>query len=352
MKGTICKIPYINRIKDNILAVKSDELSNLYEDLMKYNVILPVASGRSKHAQNIPLSQMTIGKNTKTIISPEGPGFPWGSIYEAAPILEERYKEGILVLVNTGSGETDTPRTIVQNMARYIEETKTENFKIDAITSLPNSSVGRIANKYGQVIELKGKENFLGTNRYSETGIMRDMFELESSILLQMTVEALHRRLPVNMIYGLLEEELQKIGELVDESIDSAFFKSTVDTLEKRSHVFPNAKGTGEEVVKMTFIRLNHIKQAVGDEVHITNPPRPRAGDFQLSVSYSGNTQTLINTSKIFRGLGGHQFSVIGKNESELEKASDSSLILEEKLKLDTLEDFTQGQLLCSVRLS
>jgi 6-phospho-3-hexuloisomerase len=84
----------------------------------------------------------------------------------------------------------------------------------------------------------------------------------------------------------------------------------------------------------MTLIRLDHIKRTLGENVHIINPPRPRAGDFQLSISYSGETKTVANTGRIFRKLGGHQFSIIGRKGSHLEQHSDSSLILDEEIKL------------------
>lgn len=336
MKGKICSLPYIDKIKDNVLGINLKELSDLYEDLKTYDIIIPVASGRSKHAMNIPLSQATAMKNPKIVISLEGPEFPWGSLYEAAPLLEERHKR-ILILFSSGSGETEDPRNTAYDIQRYIEERKTERFKVDAITSNPNSSIGKVAKRYGNLLELKGRGKREALNkkydRYVKRGIMRDIFELGSSFLLQMFIEGLYKDLTVDEIYGLAEKEFQKIGEMVDRGINSAFYKSAIDNLETRCHVFRNSRGTGDEVVRMTLIRLEHVKQVLGDEVHITNPPRPRARDFQFSVSYSGATQSIVNSSKIFRKLGGYQFSIIGSKESELEANSNSSIILEEEVE-------------------
>jgi len=339
MKSKICSIPYINKIKENVLGIKPEQLKWLFKNLKSHSIIIPVASGRSKHAMNIPLSQATLMKNPKTVLSLEGPEFPWGSIYEAAPVLEQRYKnQKILVLFNSGTGETEDTLNVAYDILRYIAETKSKKFTIFAITSNRNSSLGKLAREVGHILELKsiGKREVhkKKNDRYVETGIMRDVFELGSCFLLQTIVDAIYVDAQADEVYGLAEKEFQTIGKMIDNSLDSEFYKSAINLLETRCHVFRNSKGTGDEVAKMTLIRLDHIKRALGDDVYIMNPPRPRAGDFQLSISYSGETKTVVNIGRIFRRLGGHQFSIIGRKSSHLEQHSDLSLILEEEAKL------------------
>jgi len=338
MRGKICSIPYINKIKENALGIKHEQLNWLFKNLKTHSIIIPVASGRSKHAMNIPLSQATLMKNPKTVLSLEGPEFPWGSIYEAAPVLEQRYKnQKILVLFNSGSGETEDTLNVAYDIVRYIAEAKSKKFTIFAITSNRNSSLGKLAKEVGHVLELKGIEKEVQKKRdnsYVETGIMRDIFELGSCFLLQTIVDAIYVGAKAEDVYGLAEKELRTIGKMIDNSLDSEFYSSAIDLLETRCNVFRNSKGTGDEVAKMTLIRLDHIKRALGDDVYIINPPRPRAGDFQLSVSYSGEAKTVVNIGRIFRQLGGHQFSIIGRKGSHLERHSDLSLILEEETKL------------------
>jgi len=339
MRTKICRIPYINKIKENVLGVKPEQLRWLFRNLKTHPVIIPVASGRSKHAMNIPLSQATLMKRPKTVLSLEGPEFPWGSIYEAAPVLEQRYKDQkILVLFNSGSGETEDTLNVAYDIARYIAETKSKKFIVFVITSNRNSSLGKLAREVGHILELKGigrKEIRKKKNdSYVETGIMRDIFELGSCFLLQTIIDAIYSDLKADDIYDLAEKEFQITGRIIDDSLDSDFYKSAINLLETRCNVFKNSKGTGDEVAKMTLIRLDHIKRTLGDDVHIINPPRPRAGDFQLSVSYSGEAKTIVSAGMIFRKLGGHQFSIIGQKGSHLEQNSDSSLILEEETKL------------------
>jgi len=339
MRGKICSIPYINKVRDNVLGIKPEQLKWLFKNLKSHSIIIPVASGRSKHAMNIPLSQATLMKNPKTVLSLEGPEFPWGSIYEAAPVLEQRYKnQKILVLFNSGSGETEDTLNVAYDIIRYIAETKSRKFTIFAITSNRNSSLGKLAREVGHILELKsiGKRvvHKKKNNSYVETGIMRDVFELGSCFLLQTIVDAIYAGAQANGVYDLAEKEFQTIGNMIDNSLDSEFYKFAINLLETRCHVFRNSKGAGDEVAKMTLIRLEHIKGALGDDVYIINPPRPRAGDFQLSISYSGETKTVVNIGRIFRRLGGHQFSIIGRKSSHLEQHSDSSLILEEEARL------------------
>lgn len=339
MRGKICSVQYINKVKDNVLGIKPEQLKWLFKNLKTHSIIIPVASGRSKHAMNIPLSQATLIKNPKTVLSLEGPEFPWGSIYEAAPVLEQRYKnQKILVLFNSGSGETEDTLNVAYDILRYIAETKSKKFTIFAITANGKSSLGKLAKEVGHILELrsidKGKTHKKKDNSYVETGIMRDVFELGSCFLLQTIVDAMYAGTQADEIYGLAEKEFQTVGKMIDSSLDSEFYRSAINLLETRSHVFKNSKGTGDEVAKMTLIRLEHVKGVLGDDVYIINPPRPRAGDFQLSISYSGEAKTVVNIGRIFRKLGGHQFSIIGQKSSHLEQHSDSSLILEEEAKL------------------
>lgn len=334
MSPLACDLAYINKIRENVLSVDLQQLSRLLELFRTHDVIVPVASGRSKHAINIPLSQATVMANPKTVINLEGPEFPWGSIYEAAPILESRYrKQKILVLFVSGSGETENTVSVLNDLKQYMDATKSDRFTVAAVTSKPQSTLGRVAAEKGCVLVLKGREEERHGGRgnsYAETGIMRDVFELGSCFLIQMLVNGLYFNSPPEGIRDMAEREFETLNTLIDESINSQFYRDAVRLLQTRCHVFRNAKGTGDEVVRMTLIRLDHVKRAVGDDVYIINAPRPRVGDFQLSVSFSGNTTTVVNACKIFRKLGGYQFSIIGARDSPLEKNSDSSLALEE----------------------
>ena len=153
--------------------------------------------------------------------------FPGRNILDAAPKLERMHRK-IVVLVNSGSGETPIPKIVAQQLAEYIEKTHSEKFKIDAIVSNPDSSVGKIAKSFGSLVVLAGRENRGGrrskcgnegindSSRNStadagvvakdarvekeegreedilESGIMNDIYELGSLLILQKMKECIN----------------------------------------------------------------------------------------------------------------------------------------------------------------
>ncbi len=318
------------------MEVPFNPLKDLYESLKESDCIVLVGSGRSYHAMAIPASQLAMMKDGKIIVTPGDVGFPGANLYQAAPTLEKRY-ERILILVNSGSGETIDPYLEVKGLRRYIEETKTEKFNLTAITSNPNSPIGKIAKEYGNLIELKGRvKSTREPKEYSEEGVMGDMFELGSCTLLQALTKALYESRPAEEIPELLKRELSIIGEIIDKNIYSETSTSVINILERGSNVYGASKGTGDQVAKMSLIRLHHIKHFLGDNVYVArgiNTPRPRAGDIQISVSYSGETETVVAWERRFKELGGYQLSITANKESTLYKESDFKFLIEEKTK-------------------
>ncbi len=90
------------------------------------------------------------------VLTPDDPGFPGKSMYDAAADLARRYKKTLL-LINSGSGYSDDPLVMAQDLAQYIEEKKTNRFSMGLFTSAPESPLGDIVSKYGNVVELKGR---------------------------------------------------------------------------------------------------------------------------------------------------------------------------------------------------
>jgi 6-phospho-3-hexuloisomerase len=100
--------------------------------------------------------------------------------------------------------------------------------------------------------------------------------------------------------------------------------------------VFLGGKGTANEIVKMTGVRLFHIKGSLGDNVYIArgvNTPRPRAGDLEVLVSFSGETKPVILWCDIFKKLSGTVLAITGTRNSELAEKADMQIILEEDVK-------------------
>ena len=310
----------------------------MYEILKSADCVVCGGSGRSLYSLNAAMSQIAIsqiGWRNKVVLTPDDPGFPGKDMYDAASELERRYKKTLL-LINSGSGLSDDPLVMAQDLAKYVVDKKTSKFSMGLITSNVNSQLAQIVQKHGHMVELKGRGESKPSLEYTETGIMGDVFELGSLLLLCMMVEAIFRNLRVDDVFKLCEEELAKIGSIIDSSVESETYARLIDILERRSNVFLGGKGTANEIVKMTGVRLFHIKGFLGDNVYIArgvNTPHPRARDLEILVSFSGETKPVISWCDVFRKLNGIVLAITGTKKSTLGEKSDLQITLEEEVK-------------------
>jgi 6-phospho-3-hexuloisomerase len=338
MRSKISQIGYINRIRDNILRIKKKELLPLYENLKSADCVVCGGSGRSLYSLNAAMSQIAIsqiGWRNKAVLTPDDPGFPGKDMYDAASELERRYKKTLL-LINSGSGLSDDPLAMAQDLTKYIGEKRTSKFSMGLITSNVDSQLAQIVQQHGHVVEMKGRELSKPSLEYAETGIMGDVFELGSLLLLCMMVEAIFRNLGLEDVLRLCDEELVRLGPLIDSCVQSETYLRLIDVLERRSNVFLGGKGTANEIVKMTGVRLFHIKGFLGDNVYIArgvNTPHPRARDLEILVSFSGETVPVVSWCDVFKKLNGIVLAITGMRESTLAKKSDMQITLEEEVK-------------------
>ncbi len=333
----ISGVEYVERINDNLLKMTEKSLFPLYEDLRAADCIVCGGSGRSLHSLNIAMSQIAMMKEPKVIITREDVGFPGRGMYDAASQLEKRYRK-IVLLINSGSGESDDPRHLAEELEKYLEATGSTNFTMGLITSNPNSSIAKIVQRHGHVVEVegRGKKQLPAPDNYSQTGIMGDIFELGSLFLLQMITEALSEGSSVERVLELIAEEAPVLRKITENAVNSEATKAALDILERRSDVFLGGRGTAEEVAKMTAVRLFHIKKFLGDDVYIArgvNTPHPRAGDLEILISYSGRTKPVVGWCNRFRGLGGTVISIVGCKETNLARNSDLKIFLEETVE-------------------
>lgn len=332
----ISGVEYVRRISDNLLNVKEKSIVSLYEDLRSADCIVCGGSGRSLHSLNIAMSQIAMMKRPKVVITREDVGFPGRGMYDAASQLEKRHQK-VVLLINSGSGESDDPKYLAEKLEKYLEETGSEKFSMGLITSNVTSSIAKVVRKHGHVVEVVGRgKQQLPSDAYSETGIMGDLFELGSLFLLQMMAEALSEDSSVEKVRELITEEAPVLREITENAVHSKATKASLDFLERRSNVFLGGRGTAEEVAKMTAVRLFHIKKFLGDDVYIArgvNTPHPRAGDLEILISYSGETKPVVGWGSMFRSLGGTVLSIIGRKGSSLKRNSDLRILLEEKVK-------------------
>ena len=345
MKSRISKIGYVNKIRDNILSIKRKDLLPLYEALKSADCVVCGGSGRSLYSLNAAMSQIAlsqIGWRNKVVLTPDDPGFPGKNMYDAAADLERRYKKTLL-LMNSGSGYSDDPLVMAQDLARYIEEKKTNKFAMGLMTSSLESPLAQITKQHGHVVQIKGRGKSKPSFEYSETGMMGDIFELGTLELLCMMIEAIFRNLEVEDVFRLCKEEFEKIGAIIDANLESETYTHLVDLLEKRTNVFLGGKGTASEIAKMTGVRLFHIKSFLGDNVFITrgvNTPHPRAGDLEILLSFSGETKPVIIWCDVMKQFKGNVLAITGKKDSTLANKADLKIILEEEVKPGTPRRF------------
>jgi len=276
-----------------------------------------------------------VGWRNKVVLTPDDPGFPGKNMYDAAHDLDRRYKKTLL-LMNSGSGYSDEPLVMAQDLAKYIEEKKNNKFSMGLLTSNLSSPLAEVASKYGNVVQIKGRGKMKPSDDYSEVGMMGDIFELGTLQLLNIMIEAIFRNLEVDDVFKLCEEEFEIIGDIIDANVQSETYTKVVDVLERRTNVYLGGRGTANEIAKMTGIRLFHIKTALGDNVFMTrgvNTPHPRAGDLEILISYSGESKPVLIWCNVLKKFNGVVMGITGCKDSTLAKTSDLQIILEEQTK-------------------
>jgi 6-phospho-3-hexuloisomerase len=337
-KSRISCIGYVNRVRDNILSIRKKSLAPLYDDLKAADCVVCSGSGRSLYSLNAAMSQIAlsqVGWRNKVILTPDDPGFPGKNMYDAAADLERRYKK-IMLLMNSGSGYSDDPLVMAQDLSRYIEEKKTNKFTMSLLTSAKQSPIAEVAAKHGNVVIIKGRGDLKPSMDYSEIGMMGDIFELGTLELMNLVIEAIYRNLDVDEIFPMCEEEYETIGTLIDANVNSETYTKLVDILERRTNVYLGGKGTANEIAKMTGVRLFHIKTFLGDNVFMTrgvNTPHPRAGDLEILMSFSGESKPVILWCDVLKKFNGQVLAITGNKNSTLAKKSDLQIILEEDSK-------------------
>jgi D-arabinose 5-phosphate isomerase GutQ len=327
-------IKYILTIFDNIRAVNPKEIESLYYGLSSVRVIVPSGEGRSKGALSIACSEIAKMNKGKIILDRSDIGFPGRDLYEAAPAIRNKYGP-MSLLINSGSGKALIPLIDAQKLGQYITETgNIRDYRIDVVTSDPESPIGKLGSRYGSVVNLKGQvtyENFSEIKEFRETGILTDIFELGSLVLYQAIAEAMNKDAPPDAIFSIIENIFKEIQEMFEDKNSIEFIKRIVDDLEKRSLCFMGGLGSGLEVARMTAVRIGHIKRVLGDSVYVirdVNLPVPRPGDIFIVISYSGETEVVVGWCKNFKKMGGKVISIVGNKNSSIYSLSDYSNVI------------------------
>jgi 6-phospho-3-hexuloisomerase len=164
------------------------------------------------------------------------------------------------------------------------------------------------------------------SKEFRSTGILEDLFILGTGVLFQSIAEALYEEAPADRVIARSKTLFTEIGSLVDQIVDSDFFKGLVDALEQRHSCFFVGLGSGREVARMTAVRIGHVKRAMGDQIYVageSNTPAPRAGDVLVVISHSGETEIVAGWCKNFKRMGALVASIVGNPDSTIAASSD-----------------------------
>jgi len=339
MVESIAELKYIQKIKENAMNINPKELESFYYDILTSRVIVPTGEGRSKGALSIACSEIAKMERGKIVLDRSDIGFPGKDLYEAAPMIRKKYGP-MTLLVNSGSGKALIPLIDAQKLGQFIAETENKKeFKIDVVTSDPESPLGRLGSKFGTTLIVKGKRNDErqeNLTEYREYGILGDIYELATAALFQSLAEALNHDSPYDSIILNLDQIFNEILSMFNDKGVIEFLNYTTDELEKRSVCVFGGLGSGLEVARMTAVRLGHIKRAMGDYVYVirdTNLPVPRKDDVFIVISYSGETEVVAGWCKNFKKMGGKVISIVGNKDSTISSISDFSFTIDTKYK-------------------
>jgi D-arabinose 5-phosphate isomerase GutQ len=331
----ISNVTFVNRIFQNLSEANRNEIESIYHDLASSGVILPSGEGRSKGALSIACSEMAKMRGGKLVLDRGDIGFPGRTLYQAAPILKQRFGQ-VCLLINSGSGKSLMPLLDAQQLAMYIaNQGNPRDFRIDVVTSERDSPIGKLGTRYGNVLILKGREPDeipSESKEFRTTGILEDLFILGTGVLFQSMAEAMNEEeASADRVIARSKDLFSEIGSVVDEMVASQFFKTLVDALEQRHSCFLVGLGSGREVARMTAVRIGHVKRAMGDQIYVageSNTPGPRAGDVLIVISHSGETEIVAGWCKNFKRMGALVASVVGNPDSTIAAASDTSFTI------------------------
>lgn len=325
--GKVCEsVEYINKINLNLKGLKKGEVEKLLQGIRDCRRIVEVGEGRSGSALRIGIR----GINKRTFHEDDS-SWRWRNITEAATEFEQK-RGKTLLLINSGSGTTASPKETAKDLRVFVntdKEKRSQKFLICTVTSHPESE---IAQQCDIVVELKGREEGKKELNPHESGIIGDLFELASMVLFRMIKEAINNDLSVEEVLVAIENEMKTIGKMIDNYLASKHYQELVEETATRQRIIIGGRGPDKHVGEITIIRILHVNTFVNREAWPTGPltPGPKPGDILVLISFSGETKSTLEWGTIYRKADGIIFSIVGTPKSTLSDPKESnSFILE-----------------------
>jgi len=321
----VCKSVYhINRIDSNLGEIDEKILEKLVQTLRQCRRIILSAEGRSE-------SGLLIGLNgiKKRTFAQGDSSFKWRNITKAAIDLNKKRGTTVL-LINSQSGKTTSPKEMAKDLRTFINETGSKKFVICCVTAHPESEIARNSD---MVLQLKGQEEEKeGKEKQGSSGIkemMGDVFELGSILLFYGIKKGVNNGLDTKQILALLKKEMKVVGNLIDNYLKTDHYNDMVNEIAESIKIIFGGKGPDQEVAKMTAIRTKHVVNVVGREAYIAGPlaPAPQPGIIITLISWSGETKPTIEWCNDYGSRGAKVFSIVGTKNSTLYEKSKSYIL-------------------------
>ena len=321
----VCKSVYhINRIDSNLGEIDEKILEKLVQTLRQCRRIILSAEGRSE-------SGLLIGLNgiKKRTFAQGDSSFKWRNITKAAIDLNKKRGTTVL-LINSQSGKTTSPKEMAKDLRTFINETGSKKFVICCVTAHPESEIARNSD---MVLQLKGQEEEKeGKEKQGSSGIkemMGDVFELGSILLFYGIKKGVNNGLNTKQILALLRKEMKVVGNLIDNYLKTDHYNEMVNEIAKSIKIIFGGKGPDQEVANMTAIRTKHLVNVLGREAYIAGPlaPAPQPGIIITLISWSGETKPTIEWCNDYGSRGAVVFSIVGTKNSTLYEKSKSYIL-------------------------
>jgi D-arabinose 5-phosphate isomerase GutQ len=336
------KFTYLNTVFRSLLKEKRGQLKESYSILRDSDFWLYVSSGRSERSFEIPESE--IAKNTGKEIRGYSDGGLKGDTLDIAAPKYENYHKSLLSIFITGSGKTPDTLGPLEQMASYLQESKSKKWKILLVTQSANSPAGKIVEENGgTVLELRVSENKNSRN-YRSKAIMRDKFEIDNLCTFQYLGQAMVESKEYERFYEIVEQKLPLIGRKIDEWIESPMCNSLLDNLERHSDAFVGGRRGGRATSRFLLKRLAQEKQHNRDQAYLIsgdNTPEPKIGDVVMLETKSAGMENfyspalkekeshVLTWARNAKDLRANVYSFVGAKNPKLEKISDHTVLID-----------------------
>ena len=296
------ELPYIDRIGKNIRKIDIEEYQNFFDTVNGAKIIVFIGEGRSFSSMRVAMSRMYT--NNVRVMTIYGENFPGENIPKALPRLQKmaiESKGNVVFLVNSGSGETETPKDALEDFAIASESQNIENIKIAAITGNPKSTVSKISQKFGATLNLQVEaNNESNPGNVMDKGIMNDVSELGSLVILQKTKEAITRKKTASWAIREMNKEMSILERMIPDIVEQKKYKFLAEKIIMKDDVLLGALGQSKNVAEITAIRLRHIRGPMNYDTYTSGPfsSKPLPGSTALYISRNGETRPVLKWSR------------------------------------------------------